>query len=411
MDTDASDAVAEENLESVAAAGNTDTAADLEKAVLADEAAKTAEVADEDEEKIELQKDTPGQERIAHQSEDDIAAKQAERAQAKADGEYVATDVFAWANNMFAYKKQLKIELFLINKNNVLYRTKINADIQKQLQPLFIDELVDYVMQGAGSGMVVRGFEEAEAEENVLQRTQWKNVEKLGEVMHWIRKQEHEIETFVEEEHDLKRMKGVMVRCSHSSLDEPFYVIKRLPSAQVLKGDGTWMVKGNQFVPFDDAAALKVPFDNQLLVLEQDLYVFNQAKLDQLFGYNAKKNSIAEKKVAAIEAQYKLHFAEGLDMQSLVKGSKATINKLQKIELDENLKQDDIMDHAEELGVTLMVDEAGAVIIENAKDLNKFVNLLNDDYMESALTGIRYEIKAKRRLPPPKDDDAAEIAL
>jgi len=45
-----------------------------------------------------------------------------------------------------------------------------------------------------------------------------------------------------------------------------------------------------------------------------------------------------------------------------------------------------------------MTDESGAIIIMNNRDLNVFVNLLNDDYVESGLTGQRYEIKSKKPL-------------
>jgi len=354
---------------------------------------------------VELEKDVPEQERVAHKTVADIEAEEAVD-----DGEYHPVDIFAWANNLYQYKNQLKIELFLINKNSVVYRTQLDSELEKQLQPLFIDEILNYVLTGASEGMVVRDFEDGESQENVLQRTHWENVEKLCEVMHWIRTQESEMEVFIEEEHDLKRIKGAVARCKHPAVKEPFYVIKALPTAQMLKGDGVWMVKGKKFVPFVDAAALRVPADNQMLLVHDDLFVFSQPKLDRLFGYNAKKNSVAAKKVTEIEEQFKLSFAEGMDLQSLVKGNKTAINKLQKVEIGE-IKQDELMDHADELGIQLMQDEAGAIIIENTKDLNKFVNLLNDDYMESQLTGIRYEIRGKKALPPPKDDAAAEIAL
>lgn len=318
---------------------------------------------------------------------------------------YQETDIFAWVNNLFQYKEELAIELFLINKNSVMYRTKLAKEIQNQLQPLFIDSILEYVLDGANEGMVVRGFEDAEAEENVLQRTQWKKVDKLVEVMHWIRTQEEEMELFIEEEHDLKRIKAVMARCSHPDIPAPFYVIKQLPRAQILKGNGAWMIHGKVFVPFDAAAGLRIPAESHLLVLDQDLYVFNQAKLKSLFGYDAKKSSIAAKKVAAIQAKFSLSFADGDDIQTLVKGNKSIINKLQKIELSDEISQEKLMDHAEELGVGLMVDDSGAIIIENVKDLNKFVSLLNDDYVESNLTGQRYEIRSKRLLKPAGDDE------
>lgn len=380
---------------------------------LAKAAQNTDQVADNDvldeeiaAQKVDLQKDVPAQERIAHQTAEAVA----EAEESVDDGEYHAVDVFAWANNLYQHKNQLKMDLFLINKNSVVYRTQLDKELQKQLHPLFIDEILNTVLTGAEEGMVVRDFEDGEGEEKVLQRTHWENVEKLCEVMHWIRTQEKEMELFLEEEHDMKRIKGIVARCTYPGAKEPFYVIKALPTSQMLKGEGVWMVEKTMFKPFVDTAALRIPADNQMLLISDDLFVFSQPKLDRLFGYNAKKNSIAAKKVAEIEEQFKLSFADGMDMQSLVKGNKTAINKLQKVEIGE-ITQDQIMDHADDLGVTLMQDDAGAIIIENTKDLNKFVNLLNDDYMESQLTGIRYEIKGKRPLPPPKDDAAAEIAL
>ena len=320
------------------------------------------------------------------------------------DEPYEPTDVFMWANNLYQYKDQLKFELFFINKNNVMYSSKLAPQLEKQLQPLFLTNILDFILNGAAEGLVVRGFEEAEAEDNVLQRTRWQNVEKLTEVMHWIRTQESEIAQFVEEEHDLKRLKAVMARGTHPAMAEPFYIIKALPRTQMMKGEGAWMIQDKEFKPFEDAVALKVPLDNQLLVVGQDLFVFSQPKLRFLFGYDAKKNSIAAKKVDAILEKFTLVFAEGEDMQTMVKGNKPLINKLQKLELSDDITKDKILDHGEELDVALMTDERGAIIIENVKDLAKFINLLNDDYVESNLTGVRYEIQKKREIKPPKEE-------
>lgn len=389
MDTDATDA-----LQSKA------PAVDEEKAI---EAATDLAEQVMDAEKIDLAKDTPEEERIARHSEEEIAAA---REAIAAKGDF---DLFAWATNLFQQTDLLKIDLFLINKNNVLYRTKTSPEIEEQLQPLFITPMLEHLMMGAGAGMVVREFEQAEEEKNVVQYTKWENILRLTEVMHWLRTQEEEMEVFKEDEHDIKRIKGIVARCSHPSMKDPFYVIKVLPSAQTFKGEGAWMAQGDKFVPFE-APAFRIPADNQMLVIDKDIFVFNQAKLERMFGYNAKKNSIAEQKVKEIESQFKLSFGEDMTLQSLVKGNKPTINKLQNIEIGE-IKQEDLIDHAEELGVDLMVDEDGAIIIESTKDLTKFVNLLNDDYYESQLTGIRYEIRGKRALRPPKDEAAAEIAL
>lgn len=317
---------------------------------------------------------------------------------------YQETDVFAWANNLVQYKDELKIEMFLFNRNYVVYRTARDKVLDKQMEPLFIDEILEYILEGAEQGLIVRGFEDAEAEEHVLQRTRLGKVDKAREVLNWLKTQEHEIELFVEEEHDIKRIKGVIARVSHPEMPKPFYVIKALQQSQVMKGKTGWMLRDNKFVRFDADAALRIPSEPQLLILDQDMYVFSQAKLKSLFGYDAKEAAIAEAKVREIEANFKLSFAEGLNMQKLVKNNKAAIKKLQKIEPG-TIKQDELVDHGDELGVGLMTDEAGAIIIMDEKDMTRFVNLLNDDYIESPLTGQRYEIIKKRELKPPSEEE------
>src|SRR5882724_6493198 len=85
-------------------------------------------------------------------------------------------DIFAWANNLFLYKDTLQIEIFLLSKTNVVYRTKYAETLGRQTHPLLIDSILEHIITGAGAGLVVRGFEEAESEENVLQRTKVANV-------------------------------------------------------------------------------------------------------------------------------------------------------------------------------------------------------------------------------------------
>lgn len=318
--------------------------------------------------------------------------------------DYKETDVFAWASNLVRLKDELKVDVFLFNKNYVLYKTKLAKEITNSLEALFIDSILEYVLNGAAMGLVVRNFEDAEAEENVLQRTWLGNVPQAREVISWIKTQEHATELFKEKEHDLKRMKGVVARVTHSELKEPFYVIKQLPSAQIMKGIGAWMVVDDHMEALNEVACLRIPTDDHLLVLDQDMYVFNQAKLKSLFGYDAKEASIAAQKVAEIEEHFRLSFPEGMTLQSVIKGKKNIIKKLQTLEIGE-VKQDELVDHTERMGVGLMTDDDDAIIIMDSKDLEKFVNSLNDDYVESLLTGQRYEIRNKRVLKPSEDDE------
>lgn len=318
---------------------------------------------------------------------------------------YQETDVFLWANNLVQYKDDLKIEIFLINKNYVLYKTAKGGGLAKQLEPIFVDEMLEYVLDGAAKGMIVRDFEAAEAEDNVLQRTQLAKVDKAREVMNWVRTQEHEIEQFSDEEHDLRRIKGVMARVNHPELAKPFYVFKALTQSNIMRGKTGWMLRDGKFGAFDADGALRIPPEPQLLLLDQDMYVFSPAKLKALFAYDAKEASIAEQKVAEIEAAFKLSYDGENTLQTLIKGKKSIIKKLQKLDVDA-VKQDDVMQLAEQMGVELMQDDAGAIILMDDKDMVKFVNLLNEDYMESPITGLRYEIVRKKPLKPEDDDES-----
>ncbi len=105
-----------------------------------------------------------------------------------------------------------------------------------------------------------------------------------------------------------------------------------------------------------------------------------------------------------IEQNFRLSFDGENTLQTLVKGKKSIIRKLQKIE-PSLVKQEDLLTHAEELGIELMQDESGAIIIMDDKDLAKFLNLLNYDYVESSLTGQRYEIVRKKLLKPEDEEE------
>ena len=69
------------------------------------------------------------------------------------------------------------------------------------------------------------------------------------------------------------------------------------------------------------------------------------------------------------------------------------------------MKQDQLLDYADEMSLELMTDEQNKIIIMDDKDLGMFVNLLNEDYFVSPVNGKRYEIKSKKLLD---DADGSE---
>jgi len=311
------------------------------------------------------------------------------------------TDIFLWANNTDGIKNELDVEFFLFNKNYTPYSTHFSADLNAQIKPLFLFDLINFVNLGAGTGLSVRDFELSDGEENVLLRTDLTKVGRAETLIHLIEKERHDIVEFSQEEHEFKRIKGIVARFTHKS--EPkkaFYAIKSISSSNVLQGATSWEFRDGKFGAFQADVGLKMPTDNQVLIIDKDIFVFNQPKFEKLFNYEYKKQALADAKVSEIEKQYKLSFPDGLDLQTLVRERKKIVNKLQKMEIG-GVTQEQALEYADDMQLELMTDDAGAIIIMDGNDLDTFVNLINEDYIVSEITGKRYEIKSKKLLDEP----------
>ncbi|MDB5186746.1 MAG: hypothetical protein JWM07_218 [Candidatus Saccharibacteria bacterium] len=311
------------------------------------------------------------------------------------------TDIFLWANNTDGIKKELDVEFFLFNKNYTPYSTNFMSDLNAQIKPLFLYDMINFVNLGAGTGLSVRDFELSETEENTLLRTDLEKVGRAETLIHLIEKERHDIVEFSQEEHEFKRIKGIVARFTHK--DDPkkaFYSVKAISQGQVLNGATSWEFRDGKFGAFQADVGLKMPTDNQVLIVDKDIFVFNQGKFEKLFNYDYKKQLLADQKVEEILKHFKLSFPDGLDLQSLVRERKKIVNKLQKMEIGE-VTQEQALEYAESMQLELMSDDAGAIIIMDGNDLDTFVNLINEDYITSEITGKRFEIKSKKLLGEP----------
>lgn len=314
------------------------------------------------------------------------------------------TDIFLWANNTDAIKNELDVEFFLFNKNYTPFSTNFATELNAQIKPLFLFDLINFVNLGAGTGLAVRDYEKSEGEENVLLRTDLEKVGRAETLIHLIEKERHDIVEFSEQEHEFKRIKGIVARFTHK--DDPkkaFYAVKAIQQGSVLKGATAWEFREGKFGAFQAEVGLKMSDDNQVLIIDKDIFAFNQAKFEKLFNYEYKKLVLADQKVEEIEKLYKLSFPDGLDLQSLVRERKKVFNKLQKLEIG-GVTQEQAVEYADEMQLDLMTDDAGAIIIMDGSDLDTFVNLINEDYITSQITGKRYEIKSKKLLDEPEGE-------
>lgn len=313
------------------------------------------------------------------------------------------TDIFLWANNTDAIKKELDVELFLFNKHYTPYSTNFSSELNSQIKPLFLFDLINFVNLGAGTGLSVRDFELSESEDNVLLRTDLAKVGRAETLLHLIEKQRGDIVEFSEQEHEFKRIKGILARFTHKDLKQPFYAVKLISQGQVLKGSTAWEFSGGKFGVFQADVGLKIPADNQVLIIGGDIFVYNQSKFERLFNYEYKKQLLADQKVAEIEKFYRLSFPDGVDLQSLARERKKIVNKLQKIEIGP-ITQEQAIEYADEMQLEIMTDDTNAIIIMDSNDLDMFVNLINEDYITSQITGRRYEVKTKKLLDDPEGE-------
>ena len=195
------------------------------------------------------------------------------------DQQNETTDIFLWANNIDGIKKELDVEFFLFNKNYTPYSTSFTSELNTQIKPLFLFDLINFVNMGAGTGLSVRDFELSDGEENTLLRTDLEKVGRAETLIHTIEHQRSEIVVFSESEHEFKRIKGILARFSRK--DDPkkaFYVVKQISQGQVLKGATAWEFRDGKFGAFQADVGLKIPDDNQVLIIDKDIFVFNQGK-------------------------------------------------------------------------------------------------------------------------------------
>lgn len=318
------------------------------------------------------------------------------------EGQPETQDIFLWANHADEFKKDFEIELFLFNKRYTPYSVNFGKELETQIRSLFLFDMINFVNLGSGTGLTVRDFEISDQEEDVLLRTDLDKVPKASSLIKCIEENRSEIEQFSESNHEFKCVKGMIAKFAHPGMN-PFYIVKRISSAQVLKGSLSWEFNDGKFDSFKPEIGLKIPNDNQVLITGNDIFVFNQRKFETLFDYNYKKQLIADQKIEAIEKQFRLSFPDNLDLQSLIMDNKKVVNKLQKVEIGK-ITQEQLVDYADEMELDLMTDDSGAIIIMDNHNLDTFVNLINEDYIISTVTGKRYEVKTKKLLEEPEGE-------
>ncbi len=317
-------------------------------------------------------------------------------------------DVFHWANEIDEVKNNVSVELFLFNKNYTPYKVRYSDQLTASVKALFMQEATGYIIKEADKGLECREYEKADGEEKVIYRTKLSNVGRAETLIHLIEHEYKEIDSFLDHADEFKKVKGVIARFTYPGPEgdgqKTFYIAKGISPSSALKGGSSWELNGESFEPFSAEVALKMPDDNQVAIIGDSIIIFNQKKFETLFQYDYKSQVIADEKAKELTEKYKLSFAEGLTLNSLLQDRKPLIKKLQSLDIAEEMPQDKLIDYADEMQLELMTDDDGSIIIMDDKDLTMFVNLLAEDYFVSPVNGRRYEIKSKKLLSEPEGE-------
>ena len=318
-------------------------------------------------------------------------------------------DIFQWANNIEEVKNNISCELFLFNKNYTPFKVRYSDKLTASVKAMFMMEAVAYVNKEADKGLEQREYEKSDGESKVVYRTDLTNVTRAESLINLIEKEYKDIEYFNDggSGSEFKKVKGIIAKFSYLGGDDGtkvFYIAKGISASSALKGATSWELNGESFEPFAAEIAIKMPEDNQVAIIDGNVVIFNQSKFEALFQYDYKTQMLADAKAKELEEKYKLSFAEGLTLNTLLQDKKPLVKKLQDMEIEEQMSQKQLVEYCDEMQLDLMTDDDGSIIIMDDKDLTTFVNLLNEDYYVSPVNGKRYEIKSKKLLNEPEGE-------
>lgn len=307
-------------------------------------------------------------------------------------------DIFQWANWADANKKDLLIDLFIFNKNFTPYVLPLKTStIEDQMRALFLYDMIDFVETGAAVGLSIRDYATNDQMENVLLYSELESIQRAETLVYFLG--DDRISDFDDQEHELKRMHGIVARFSDpKDPDKTFYIAKQLQRSQMLSGSLTWQVSGSEFGELNADAAFKIPADNQVLIAGGKVFVFNPKKFVNLFRQDPSSDIVTRRIAKHLTEKFALSFPEGLSLGELADNSRSLTDTLLKLDVEHLPDRQRVVDYADEMNLALMTDNNDGIIIMDNRDAMMFVNILADNYVDSNLTGSHYLATSKKRI-------------
>ena len=307
-------------------------------------------------------------------------------------------DIFQWATWVDAHKKDLLIDLFIFNKNFTPYVLPLDSEkMEEQMRVLFLYEILNAIQTGAATGLSIRDYATNDQTENVLLYSELESIQRADTLIYLLG--DDRITEFNEQEHELKRMHGIVARFSDpNDTDKTFYIAKQLQRSQMLSGSLTWQVSGSDFGELNADAAFKIPADNQVLIAGGKVFAFNPKKFVNLFKQDPSSDAATKQVIDLLMKKFALNLPEGLSFAELADRNKSLTAMLMKLDVEHLPCKERVVDYAEEMDLALMSDNNDGIIIMDNRDAMMFVNILADNYVDSNLTDSRYLVTGKKRI-------------
>jgi hypothetical protein len=188
--------------------------------------------------------------------------------------------------------------------------------------------------------------------------------------------------------------------CHPADPSVKFHVIKQLkPGDSISSGLAMQIVKG-ELQMMEPQVVLKMPVDTQMVTIDGEIFIFNEAKFVKLFNYDLQTILETDRRGEIITQQYKLSMPELFDdFAKYVRDNRSNVKKLLDVKLEDMPDQDTLLNIADAMAVDLMTDDSGAIILYDNADVGKLLDLINDNYLSSE-TGAHYLAKSKKSLDP-----------
>lgn len=315
-------------------------------------------------------------------------------------------DVFLWANRADAFKHALNMELFVFNKNLTPYSLQFGQVLEHKMLALFVYDIINSVQMGAGTGMQVRNYVEAAADDlAVLEISSEKQESRRASTVLWlIENERQDIVEFNEAEHDYKRLKGMVLRCTPKVGDEegelkPFYVFKQFQATQAVKGGRDFVLQKDKLQEFSQDLAFKIDPSSQVLAVDNSLFIFSQSKYEALFDTKPHTIARANENGRQIDQLFKLSMPLVVpEIAIMAQTDKTATKKLAEVN-PHLMSQEEVINAADEFAIELMTDDSGAIILMDVNDVKVFLDILLDNFVHGS-TGIPYVAKTKKELEP-----------